>query len=67
MRYCGLSVLAGNCDFPDTEIVLGHGSRVAIPAIEVTDKICAQCVGRPFTIYNVAVALNMETELIKSL
>jgi hypothetical protein len=65
--YRGLTVLARHCHLEDAEIVLGHGCRIAVPVVEVTDEVCARSIWRPLAVYDIAVGLHLETILLVAL
>lgn len=64
---CGLAILCRDCNFEHTEVVLGHGRCVTVPAIEIADEVCSQCIWRPFAVYNITVVLDDEAELLVAL
>ena len=62
-----LPVLGRHDDLKDTELILGHGSGVAVPVVEVANQVCAQGIGRPLAVHNVAVVAHVEAVLFKPL
>ena len=62
-----LSILGWYGDFEDAVLVLRHWRGVTVPIVEITDQICAQSIGRPFSIQNVAIVFHDEAELFKPL
>ena len=63
----GLTVLARDRHLEDAEIVLGHGRRIAVPAIEITNEVGAQGIRGPLAVDDVAVGLDIEAELLVTL
>ena len=63
----GLTILARHGNLEDTEVVLGHGGRIAVPVIEVTNEVGAQGIRGPFTVHDVAIGLDVEAELLVTL
>jgi len=63
----GLSILARHSDLEDTKVVLGHGRRIAVPIVEVTNEIGAQSIWGPLAVYDVAVGLDIEAKLLVAL
>lgn len=63
MRNGWLPILGRHGDFIDAELILGHGGGVAVPVVEVANQICAQGIGGPLAIHNVAVVLHIEAVL----
>ena len=63
----GLSVLAGYCDLKNTILVLVHRMRIAVPAVEVADKVGSKGIGRPLAIHDVAVWLHLEAKVLVAL
>ena len=63
----GLTILARYGNLEDTEVVLGHGGRIAVPVIEVTNEVGAQGIRGPFTVHDVAIGLDVEAELLVTL
>jgi hypothetical protein len=63
----GLAILAWHSDFEDTKVVLGHGRRIAVPAVEVANEVCSQGIRCPLAVYNVAVGLDNEAKLLIAL
>lgn len=77
MRYHWHSVFGGEGDFPDAEIILLHGVRFSVPVVcflasiadvdydsltEITDKVSFNRTGCPFSVDNIAVFLDVESE-----
>lgn len=62
-----LSVSGWHGDFEDAELILRHWGGVTVPVVEVTDQVCAESIGRPFSVYNVAVVLYNEAEFLEPL
>jgi hypothetical protein len=67
MGYRGLTVLARYCYLENAEIVLGHGCRIAVPVVEVTDEVCSHGIWRPLAVYDIAVGLDLEAILLVTL
>ena len=63
----GLTILARHGNLEDTKVVLGHGGRIAVPVIEVTNEVGAQGIRGPFTVDDVAIGLDVEAELLVTL
>jgi hypothetical protein len=61
MGYRWLSVLCGYSHLEHTKGILCHGSSLAVPVVEVTNQICSERIGCPFSVYNVAIVLDVET------
>jgi hypothetical protein len=62
-----LAVLAWHGDFEDTKVVLGHGRRIAVPAVEVANEVSSQGIRGPLAVYDVAVGLDNEAKLLVTL
>jgi hypothetical protein len=61
---CRLAVDARHGNFKDTVLVLLHGGSIAVPVVEVADKVGAQGVGGPFAVDDVAVVTDLEAKLL---
>lgn len=67
VRDSRLAALRRYCDFEHTKVVLGHGRRIAIPVVKVTNQICSQGIRSPLAVYDIAVGLHVEAELLVAL
>lgn len=55
VRNRWLSVFCGQSDYPAPVFFSRHGGCVSVPSVEVSDEVCSQCIGRPFSISDVSV------------
>lgn len=62
-----LAIVARNCDFPYTKLVLGHGRRIAVPVVEVTDEVGTKSIWSPLAVHNIAVGKHVEAVLFVAL
>lgn len=62
-----LAVLVRDRDLEDTEVVLGHGRRIAVPVVEVANEVGPQGIGSPFAVYDIAIGLDIEAEPFETL
>jgi hypothetical protein len=62
-----LAIDGRDSDFKDAKLVLGHGSGIAVPVVEVADKVGAQSVGGPFAVDDIAVGLDVEAKVLVAL
>jgi hypothetical protein len=63
----GLTVLAGYGNLEDAKVVLGHGGRIAVPVVEVTDEVCAHSIRCPLAVDDIAIGLDVEAILLIAL
>ena len=62
-----LAILVRDRHLEDTVVVLGHGRRIAVPIVEIANKVGTQGIGSPFTVYDIAIGLDNEAEFLKTL
>jgi len=62
-----LAILPWHGHLPDAKMVLRHRGRIAVPVVEVADEVRPERVGRPFSVYNVAIVLDVEAILLEPL
>jgi hypothetical protein len=65
--YRWLAIVGRYRDLEHAKLVLRHGSGITVPVVEVTDEEGAQGTGGPFAVHNVAIVLDVEAVLLKSL
>jgi hypothetical protein len=61
---CRLAIDARHGNLKDAVLVLLHGGSIAVPVVEVADKVGAQGVGGPFAVDDVAVVADLEAKLL---
>jgi hypothetical protein len=60
MGYRWLAILCRYGHLEHTKSVFCHGSGLTVPVVEVANEVCPESIGSPFSIYNVAVVLDVE-------
>jgi hypothetical protein len=65
--YRWLAILCRYGHLKNTISILCHGSSLTVPVVKVANEVCSKSIRSPFSIYNVAVVLDVEAQLLKSL